>query len=108
MRRLFLLAVGGAVGYLLGARAGRQRYDQIIDLTSKAWQQTGLDQRTRDIADQASQTARQAGDWVASNAEGSMSAARDAMGESSGSTPSTYPGTSSYHETQTTYPSTTP
>src|SRR6476619_6197812 len=65
MRRLFLLALGGAVGYVLGTRAGRQRYDQIVDLTTKAWQQTGLDERSREVADQASQTARQAGDWVA-------------------------------------------
>jgi hypothetical protein len=100
MRRLFLLAVGGAVGYVLGARAGRQRYDQIVDLTTKAWQQAGLDDRTREVADQAGQTARQAGDWVASTAGDTLSAARRGMGERTNGL--TYPDTAAYHETQPT------
>jgi hypothetical protein len=118
MRRLFLLAVGGAVGYVLGTRAGRQRYDQIVDLTTKAWQQTGLDEKTREVADQASMTARQAGDWVASTTSDKLSAARRDMADSTAGSPAgspagstnetTYPGTATYHETQTTYPSSSP
>jgi len=30
------LVVGLAIGYVLGARAGRERYDQIMQLSSKA------------------------------------------------------------------------
>ncbi len=30
------LVVGGAVGYVLGAKAGRERYDQIKDLFGRA------------------------------------------------------------------------
>jgi len=104
MRRLFLLALGGAVGYVLGTRAGRQRYDQIVDLTTKAWQPTGLDERSREVADQASQTARQAGDWVAGTAGEKLSAAREAMSGSG----ETFPGTPVYHETQTTHPTSMP
>lgn len=32
-----LLVVGLAVGYVLGARAGRERYDQIVGAVSKCW-----------------------------------------------------------------------
>jgi hypothetical protein len=36
MSKLSILAAG-AVGYVLGARAGRERYDQIVALTQKVW-----------------------------------------------------------------------
>ena len=31
------LALGLAAGYVLGARAGRQRYEQIAHVRAKAW-----------------------------------------------------------------------
>lgn len=33
--RKWIFVAGVAVGYVLGARAGRQRYDQIVDATRK-------------------------------------------------------------------------
>ena len=36
MSKLSFLA-GAAVGYLLGARAGRKRYEQITDRANRAW-----------------------------------------------------------------------
>ena len=39
----FLL--GAAVGYVLGARAGTQRYEQIKALTSKAWNSQPVQQQ---------------------------------------------------------------
>lgn len=36
MNKLLLL-VGAGVGYVLGARAGRERYDQIADQANKLW-----------------------------------------------------------------------
>lgn len=35
MRRLLLLALGGAIGYVMGAKAGRERYDQIASLARR-------------------------------------------------------------------------
>lgn len=37
MRAKFLLLVGFGVGYVLGARAGRARYNQIAKLANKVW-----------------------------------------------------------------------
>lgn len=37
MGNKLLLLVGAAAGYILGARAGRERYDQIADQANKAW-----------------------------------------------------------------------
>lgn len=31
------LLLGGAIGYVLGSRAGRKRYDQIKSVSSKVW-----------------------------------------------------------------------
>jgi len=37
MRRKALLAIGFAIGYVLGSRAGRERYDQLADAAQKLW-----------------------------------------------------------------------
>ena len=38
MRFRYGLAVGFAAGYVLGAKAGRQRYEQIEQMTRKIWE----------------------------------------------------------------------
>lgn len=53
MKKLLLLAAAG-VGYVLGARAGRGRYDQIAGLATKVKN----DPRVQDAAHQASETAK--------------------------------------------------
>ncbi|WP_207769393.1 hypothetical protein [Nocardioides currus] len=53
MKKLLLLAVGG-IGYVLGARAGRERYDQIAGLATKVKN----DPRVQDAAHQAAETAK--------------------------------------------------
>lgn len=53
MKKLLLLAVAG-VGYILGARAGRERYDQIARLATKVKE----DPRVQDAAATAAETAK--------------------------------------------------
>ena len=37
MKNKMLLLVGTGIGYLLGTRAGREKYDQIVDQAQKLW-----------------------------------------------------------------------
>jgi hypothetical protein len=43
MKKLILLGVGGAVGYVLGARAGRPAYDRLRDAWQALTRRSGLD-----------------------------------------------------------------
>jgi hypothetical protein len=38
MKGKIALVVGGAAGYVLGARAGRERYEQIVSQARGLWQ----------------------------------------------------------------------
>ncbi|UUZ58561.1 hypothetical protein [Nocardioides sp. B-3] len=53
MKKLLLLTAGG-IGYVLGARAGRGRYDQIANLAGKV----KSDPHVRDAAHRAADTAK--------------------------------------------------
>ena len=53
MKKLVLLAAG-AIGYVLGARAGRDRYDQIAGLATKVRN----DPHVQDAAHRAADTAK--------------------------------------------------
>ena len=43
MKKMLLLGIGGAVGYVLGARAGRPAYDRMRDGWDGLTRRTGLD-----------------------------------------------------------------
>lgn len=75
---------GVAVGYVLGARAGQQRYQQIKHLAAQAWGsqpvQTGLDQ--------AGQTVKtKAVPYVAEKVADAVKAAGSTVKEKAGSEP---------------------
>lgn len=50
-----LLAAAGAAGYVLGTRAGRERYEQISQQAQKLWTNPKV-QETRQAATQAAST----------------------------------------------------
>lgn len=60
MGKLTLL-VGAGIGYVLGARAGRERYDEIEEQARRLWR----DPRVRRARKQAGETVEQASDQVA-------------------------------------------
>lgn len=60
MSKLGLLAAG-AVGYVLGARAGRERYDQIVEQAQRLW----ANPKVQRAASQAQDRARDAAPVVA-------------------------------------------
>ncbi|MFJ3379543.1 hypothetical protein ACO0E1_12365 [Curtobacterium sp. RRHDQ66] len=44
MRGRLLFVAGAALGYVLGSRAGRARYEQIKTVTGKIWNSNGVQQ----------------------------------------------------------------
>jgi hypothetical protein len=51
MRGKILFITGGLVGYVLGARAGRKRYDQIAEAASNVWHAEPVQRRVNEMRD---------------------------------------------------------
>lgn len=51
------LIVGAAAGYVLGTRAGRERYDQIVDQANKLWRNPKVQETVSEAQDAAKQQA---------------------------------------------------
>lgn len=67
MNKLGIL-LGAGVGYVLGARAGRERYDQITDTATRWWR----DPRVQDAASQAQDVAADAADRAGHSAKDTL------------------------------------
>lgn len=61
MNKLLLL-VGAGVGYVLGARAGRERYDQIADQANKLWTDPRVQTKVEEAKAKAPEIASKVGD----------------------------------------------
>lgn len=64
MSKLTIL-IAGAAGYVLGARAGRERYDEIKDLATKVRQNPTVQEKTQQAVDTAKAQAPVVKDKVA-------------------------------------------
>ena len=53
MKGRLLFVTGLAVGYVLGARAGRKRYEQIASAANKVWQSPGIQKQVHAAQDYA-------------------------------------------------------
>ena len=51
MRGKILFVTGAAVGFVLGARAGRERYEQIKAAAGKVWQSPGVQKQVNAAGD---------------------------------------------------------
>jgi oxygen-dependent protoporphyrinogen oxidase len=51
MRGRILFAAGAAVGYVLGARAGRKRYDQMKAAATKVWKSPSVQRQVHAVED---------------------------------------------------------
>lgn len=83
MRKVLLL-VGAGIGYILGARAGRERYEQIAGQASKVWgspkvQDTveGVKASAPQVAHKVVDTAKVAADKAVATVTGHETTARD-------------------------------
>lgn len=61
MKGKAIFLVAGAAGYVLGARAGRERYEQISSAVGRLWGNPKVQKRVVDLEDKAGDLAKQAG-----------------------------------------------
>ena len=92
--------VGLSAGYVLGAKAGEERYQQIVDATSKLRENPGVQRLTGEVnktvnvskdrvAETAAAKADQAKDAVASKADQAKDAVASKVGNTGSSSSST-------------------
>lgn len=82
MSKLVILAAGAA-GYVLGSKAGRERYDQIAERAQRLWSDPRVQQTASDARDKAREKAPE----VRAKVEDTVSSARDKVSDPSSSTP---------------------
>ncbi|WP_025156184.1 hypothetical protein [Leifsonia aquatica] len=51
MRGKILFVTGAAVGYVLGTRAGRKRYEQMKSAATKVWESPGVQKQVHAVED---------------------------------------------------------
>lgn len=80
MRGKLTLVAGLAVGYVLGSRAGRERYEQIARAAAKFWESKPVQRQVHQVEDFAKDKAPAVVDFVGNNV-------KKAVRKSSGRTP---------------------
>jgi hypothetical protein len=88
MRYRFVFAVGLSVGYILGTRAGRERYEQLVKLAHKAADSPAVQQAAGAVQAQAAGLAKNTRSRIADQMPKLAGTARsrvDAMMHSRGS-----------------------
>ena len=78
MKKLTLLAVA-ATGYVLGSRAGRERYEQIKTQATKAWNNPRVQETVADVQNQAKHAGAEVGAKVAETASDVRSKVSDRL-----------------------------
>ena len=80
MSKLTLLAAGAA-GYVLGARAGRERYEQIADQTRRVMRNPKVQSARQQAQDAVAEQASAAGSVVAQKAKETATTAASAAAD---------------------------
>lgn len=69
MRGKLLLLVGLGVGYVLGTRAGREKYDEMKATATKLWSDPRVQKQVKSAQDFAKDKAPEVVDFVTDNAK---------------------------------------
>jgi hypothetical protein len=80
------LTAAGAVGYVLGARAGRGRYEQIVATSRRVWNDPRVQRATADAQEKATETVRKVVPVVGAKVKSAVSDATS-NGSSDGQVP---------------------
>ncbi|MEX1078269.1 MAG: YtxH domain-containing protein [Homoserinimonas sp.] len=89
MRGKILIVTGFAVGYVLGSRAGRERYEEIKRAATKFWNDPRVKQQVESVEDFAKDKAPEVVDFISDNAKKVASQVRSTTRKKSGSKSST-------------------
>ena len=82
MKGKLLLLAGAAVGYVLGTRAGRERYEQIKQNVTKAWNDPRVQEKVTEAEHFVSETASKTVPQVQEKLSDAVGAARTRFGGS--------------------------
>jgi hypothetical protein len=85
MKGKLTLLVGGAVGYVLGSRAGRERYEQIKQQAEGLWNNPKVQEKATQAQDLVKEKAPLVKEKAGDAASSATSAAKDKVGGGSGS-----------------------
>ncbi len=75
------VGVGFGVGYVLGARAGRERYEQIVDLTSTAARDFGVVPAVQNVVEETKSTLGDVHDAAATRSSDALQSGADQVNE---------------------------
>ena len=90
MKKLLILVAGG-VGYVLGTKAGRERYEQMRSTFNKVKDDPRVQEKTQQATDLAKQKAPIVKDKLAEAADKGSSKVEAKVGSSNGSSTTTDP-----------------
>jgi hypothetical protein len=76
MRYKFTFIAGFAVGFIAGARAGRERYEQLVKLAATAADNPAAQQAAAAVQAKATDAARMAREKVTGQLQGGLSSAK--------------------------------
>ena len=67
MKGKILLVVGLGVGYVLGTRAGREKYDELVAKVQKVWNDPRVQTQASNVGDFVKDKAPDVADFLATN-----------------------------------------
>ncbi|WP_369055438.1 YtxH domain-containing protein [Kineococcus terrestris] len=85
MKGKALFLVAGAAGYVLGTRAGRERYDQIAAAAGRLWGNPKVQEKVVDLQDRGTDMAKQAGAKLSDSAGAVAGQVKDKVTSGGGS-----------------------
>lgn len=87
MKGKILFVAGLAAGYVLGAKAGRQRYEQIKTRASDLWNSPGVQERVEQVEEFVKEKAPDVAGFVSENAKKVASQVKSRRAGTSGTVP---------------------
>jgi hypothetical protein len=89
MKGKILLVVGLGVGYVLGTRAGREKYDELVAKVQKVWNDPRVQKQANNVGEFVKDKAPDVADFVATNVKKATTRTRTTAAKPASRTSST-------------------